>query len=146
MPSAAAAAVAPFDVEKAVNSLEDKLKQDLWDVIYEVSDRSSEEERDRACELECKVQDVDGKGVNVPECTPEEEATSLRKSAYSNTQEQRSPPHRPEPPASGKDGCFVPLSPTQKEGTPPPASVNPFRNFSVSGSDKSTPQLSPPPP
>jgi serine/threonine protein kinase len=155
MPSAAAAAVAPFDVEKAVNSLEDKLKQDLWDVIYEVSDRSSEAERDRACELECKVQDVDGKGVNVPECTPEEQATNLRtrmnlymnlhKSADSNTQEQRSPPHRPEPPASGKDGCFVPLSPTQKGGTPPPASVNPFRNFSVSGSDKSTPQLSPPP-
>ena len=32
----------------------------------QVSDRSSEAERDRACELECKVQDVDGKGVNVP--------------------------------------------------------------------------------
>jgi serine/threonine protein kinase len=119
-----------FGIEKAVNSLEDRLKQDFWDVLYEVG----------------------GKAQGAPECTPEgtpkaEEATNARKPSSSQIQEQRSDLDRPEPPAFVKDGHFVPLSPSQMDGTPPPPNVNPFarRNYSASGSEKSTPLLSPAP-
>lgn len=180
-----------FDVGKAVSSLEDRLKQDFWDALYEVTDRESgypgpkEEVVPPLCEMECRVPDVEAKGSTAgepagscsgglqrehppgvaplslaapgaPECTPEgmtpdaEEATASRKVLSLKIQKQRLSADfqaglPADLPAFGKGGTFVPLSPTQKSGTPSPTMGNPFRNFSASGSEKSTPLATPQP-